>query len=258
MDMTPRSRNDERSTVARVAEVLLSFPGSEGSLGISELARRCRLSKSTVHRLVRELVEHNLLSQEPGGRSYQLGPAAGTLGHAASLMSPLARIAEPQLRKLRDDTGESTSLSVRSGGHHIYISQVEGQEAIRIVIQIGERVPLVLGSTGQAILAHLPASQRELTIQQHSHLEGAPQDIQERLPRIRELGYALTKMERLPEAMGIAAPIFDGHGHVIGGATLAALASRTVPSQTAQLADAVKRTAQKITNDFAHPGLQQR
>src|ERR687894_1530688 len=68
----------------RVADVLLTFAGTGGSLGVSEISRRLGLSKAVVYRILRSLVSRRLLSvDEAGGGRYRLGPAAATLGARA-------------------------------------------------------------------------------------------------------------------------------------------------------------------------------
>src|SRR3712207_9201633 len=67
----------------RVADILLTFAGTGGSLGVSEISRRLGLSKAVVYRILRSLVSRRLLSvDEAGGGRYRLGPAAAKIGRA--------------------------------------------------------------------------------------------------------------------------------------------------------------------------------
>src|SRR5258707_7610847 len=70
-----RGRRARLSSVATAIRLLKAFSEDEVEIGISALARRLGLAKSTVHRLAVTLVSEGLLEQKRDNGQYQLGIA---------------------------------------------------------------------------------------------------------------------------------------------------------------------------------------
>ena len=68
------------SSVANSIRLLTSFSGDENELGITTLATRLRLAKSTVHRLAATLTGSGFLEQNSDTGKYRLGMALFELG----------------------------------------------------------------------------------------------------------------------------------------------------------------------------------
>src|SRR5690606_27041258 len=89
------------------------------------------------------------------------GPAAAAVGARALRELDLRTIALPVLRRLRDATRETTTLSVMVGDSRVYVEQVESPQEIRMLVDIGRRFPLHAGASSKAILAHLTPHDQE-------------------------------------------------------------------------------------------------
>ncbi|HPB46787.1 MAG TPA: helix-turn-helix domain-containing protein, partial [Microthrixaceae bacterium] len=85
---------------------------------LAELVEDSAMSRSTVHRMLLALELHGLAARDADGR-WHLGARLIGLGVAASDSFPLARLAEPVLARLRDESGESVQLYVRQGEHRV-------------------------------------------------------------------------------------------------------------------------------------------
>ena len=202
----------------RVADVLLLFGRSDDPLGVSRIARDLGLSKAVVHRILRSLASRSLIQAVASGPGYVLGPAAAGLATRAWTQLDLRSVASPVLRRLRDRTGETTTLSVLVGDQRVYLDQFESPQEIKMVIEIGSRVPLHSGASSRAILAHLPQPFVDTALRQ---LREADPDLDAdawlaRLADIRERGYGISLNERGTGAASIAAPFFDSAGNVLG------------------------------------------
>ncbi|HEY0247133.1 MAG TPA: IclR family transcriptional regulator [Gryllotalpicola sp.] len=243
------------STTERVARVLLAFAGASSPLGVTEIARRVGLSKAVVHRLLQTLVSTEFVSYSAATRRYTIGPAALSLGQRASAQSELRTVGLPIIARLADDSGESTTLSARVGHRRVYIGQVESSQPIRITIVPGQQVSLAVGSSSMCILAHL--TERDVDIVLSRPIPPAtertavdPALIRRRLAQVREQGFAVTEGERVPESIGIAAPIFDAFDEVAGALSIACLASRTDERRLAELIPLVTQAAADISRDL--------
>lgn len=202
----------------RVADVLLQFAQSDGPLGVSKIARSLSLSKAVVHRILQSLTSRSLLQVVPGESTYILGPAATTLSTKAWSQLDVRTIASPILRRLRDATRETTTLSVLVGNQRIYLDQFESPQEVKMVVEIGPRLPLHSGASSRSILAFLPPDFTDEAVRQlrtlHPDLDEAA--YRQTLARVREKGYAVSHNERNMGAAAIAAPFFDSMGNVMG------------------------------------------
>ncbi|WP_435741900.1 IclR family transcriptional regulator [Nocardioides sp. SYSU DS0663] len=202
----------------RVADVLLLFAQADRPLGVTEIARTLSLSKAVVHRILQSLTSRSLVLALAENSTYALGPAAATLSMKAWSQLDLRSLAAPILRKLRDDTRETTTLSVLVGHQRIYLDQFESPQEVKMVVDLGPRLPLHSGASSRVILAHLPQAVIDHAVEQL--LEVDPdvdaEDYLRRLAEIRRSGYAVSLNERGTGAASIAAPFFDAAGNVLG------------------------------------------
>lgn len=202
----------------RVADVLLLFAQSNDPLGVSQIARSLSLSKAVVHRILQSLTSRSLVQVVSGNSMYVLGPAATSLGTKSWSQLDVRSLASPILRKLRDDTRETTTLSVLVGRQRIYLDQFESPQEVKMVVELGPRFPLHSGASSRSILAHLPQKFIDEAVRQlrviDPDLDG--EEYLHKLEGIRTNGYAISRNERKTGAASIAAPFFDAAGNVLG------------------------------------------
>jgi DNA-binding IclR family transcriptional regulator len=213
--------DDRTESTGRVADVLLQFMGTSDTLGVSAIARDLGLSKAVVHRILRTLVDRDLLVVEPSSHGYRLGPGVAALGARALRDAHLRPSALPLLRDLQARTGETTTISARVAGGRVYLDQVVSTKEIKMTVDVGQHFPLHAGSSGRAILAFLPPADQTLVID--GPLEAlTPGTIVDRvelrtiLGEVRRTGIAESGGERQAGAASLAAPVFDVDGHPIG------------------------------------------
>lgn len=215
---TSAKSNGGTDAADRVADVLLLFARSDSPLGVSQIARSLSLSKTVVHRILQSLISRSLLQMAAHNSTYVLGPAAMGLGNRAWSQLDVRSVASPTLRKLRDDTLETTTLSVLVGHQRIYLDQYESPQEVKMAIEIGPRFPLHSGASSRSILAYLPQPFIDGAVCEllQVHPETDVDHYLESLALIRTRGYAVSKNERNTGAASIAAPFFDSAGHVLG------------------------------------------
>lgn len=202
----------------RVADVLLLFGNSSGPLGVTEIARTLGLNKTVVHRILQSLSSRSLTQPALHSPSYVLGPAAIGLGSRALGQVDVRRLAAPLLRKLRDDTRETATLSVLAGHSRIYVDQYESPQEVKMVVEIGPRFALHSGASSRSILAFLGEPFVAEALEQ---LSADKPDLDEdafrrQLAEVRADGFAVSLNERGTGAASIAAPFFDSAGNVVG------------------------------------------
>ena len=234
----------------RVADVLLLFGRSDTPLGVSMIARSLSLSKAVVHRILRSLVSRSLLQTVPEGSEYTLGPAAMALSARAFSQVDVRSVAAPVLRRLRAQTRETATVSVLTGKERIYLDQFESPQEVKMVVDIGARLPLHSGASSRAILAFLPGSFIDDAVRdlRAMHPDLDEDGYRHELDQIRERGYAISLNERNTGAAAIAAPFFDAAGNVMGSISSSGPAFRYSVDTHSEHGELVAEAARAITD----------
>jgi DNA-binding IclR family transcriptional regulator len=209
------------ATIDRATDVLLLFTQIDRpSLGVTEIANAVGLSKAVVHRVLTTLVARGLIALDSETRRYRLGPMVMALSNAYLSQLDIRREAEPFLREVSARTGETSTLSIRSGLGRIYVDQVTPPREVRMTVQLGVPYPLHAGSSSKAFLAFLDDAEREEYLRAVELPALTPETItsvaalRSELQRIRERGFAVSFGERLDGAASVAAPVFGCSGRV--------------------------------------------
>jgi DNA-binding IclR family transcriptional regulator len=136
--------------VERALELLQRVALSADGERLSDLARAAGVPTSTALRLLRTLEGARFVRRDAGG-AYHAG--SGLLALAAAVDElPLIQVAEPHLRTLVHETGETANLGVLDeAGDALYIAQVQSAHAIRYASWRGRRVPGRTSALGRAL-----------------------------------------------------------------------------------------------------------
>lgn len=209
--------NDETNTLSSVAKAfrILTFFGQDSltGLGVSALARRAHLSKTTTHRLLQELEDVGAV--ERIGRVYRMGSLIHSLGAPKdeSLYITVREALTPALAQLFERTKQTVHLAVLDGTRVMYLNKLFGPTAIRSPSRSGGQAPAYCTGVGKALLAFDQES-AELVVQEPLHA-WTPQTITDsncfldRLAEIRESGMAEDREEFMLGLSCVAAPVFD-------------------------------------------------
>jgi DNA-binding IclR family transcriptional regulator len=159
----PNSKEDPDfvASAARAFAVLEAV-GQAHSPGNAELAEQTGLPKATVARLTGTLLKLGYIVEGPGGRGYQIGARAMSLGYAYIARHDIGELVQPVLRELSDTFPCATSLVTRAELDMIYLAQARSRSArLMINVGIGSRVPIAVSAGGRAYLAGCPAAERD-------------------------------------------------------------------------------------------------
>lgn len=248
-DAAPRPVSTGTESADRVADVLLLFTRSDAPLGVSGIARDLALSKAVVHRILQSLLSRSLVQVVPGEATYRLGPAAIGLGTRAWSQLDVRTIAAPILKRLRDQTRETTTLSILVGRHRIYLDQFESPQEIKMVIEIGPRFALHSGASSRAILAHLPAAYAEEAVRELRRERPGfdPVAYTAELEETRHRGWTTSSNERGTGSASVAAPFFDSAGNALGSISASGPVFRYPGDHLEEHAGLVVAAAEQIT-----------
>ena len=224
----------------------------DGPLGVTDVADRSGLPKSTAARLLATLSEEGAVEQVPGDSAYRLGPRLVALAGGLSFNRSLAAIARPILVELAAASHEAAGLGVSDGDAVHYIDQVDTPNPVVVRDWTGARAPLHAVSSGQILLAFRTPGAIDRYVA--GDLEGFtprtltdPDAVRERLREVRRQGYAWALEEFDPGISSVAAPIADDSGEVIAAVHVHGPSYRFPdPERMPALADLVVGAAARI------------
>jgi DNA-binding IclR family transcriptional regulator len=239
-------------SIRRAFDVLGALGG--GPLGVTEVAERSDLPKSTAARLLATLVTEGAVEQVPGETSYRLGPRLVTLASGLTPIRSIAAVGRPTLEELAAVSGEAAGLSVADGDLVHYIDQVSPPNPVSVRDWTGSRVPLHAVSSGQVLLAfRMPAAVAHYLSRPLErftpHTLVDPDTVRERLREVRRSGHAWAIEEFDEGISSVAAPIADATGEVVAAIHVHGPSYRFPPSEgEARLAGLVVAAAARVAD----------
>jgi len=240
------------SSVASALRLLKTFSGEEVEIGISGLAKRLGVAKSTAHRLATTLVSEGFLEQNPDNGRYHLGLTLFVLGAEMRNSMDISARLKPLLRSMRDSTDETIHLAVLDDTSIVYLHNLESRQAICIRSSCGTRKPAYCTSEGRVLLAYAPAETVARALKQKIPPRTPatitdPARLSQILAEVRTCGYAIDDQESEIGMRAIAVPIRDVSGEIVAATSLAAPAQRLTKSELRKLVPVMLAAAEKMS-----------
>lgn len=245
--------------IQRALELLKMLAESDDSVTVRDVATALGLPPSTSHRLLQQFISAGFVVADPASKRYRVGPALYRLAALVHSKSDLARTVQPFLDELTAACDETSLFAVFDPATVTvaFVAKADSSQALSYRISLNTPISAYWGSSSQAILAHLPEPdlQRVLAAA-HPSPVGDRKPIEEArfrayLATIRRRGYALTKGQKLPGAVGTAAPVFDAAG-VVGSVTVTIPQVRFQPGMGSEIPRLVMRSAAQISEVLGH------
>jgi IclR family acetate operon transcriptional repressor len=230
--------------VDRALEILMAFTATDHQLTAGELLKRVDLSRPTLYRLLRTLEHSGFIVSSGDPQRFELGPSVAHLAHVWSSSLDIATLAQPMLRRLWDQTGETVALLVHQGDSRICVAELPSAQPLSFKRGLGYREDVTLGASGRAILAHVP------TPESYLNKSGETVDVPvylDRLQQIREQGYAISRDELIQGAVAIAVPFFLGDDKVMGSLAVFGPGVRVDQARVSVFATLLKEEARKLS-----------
>jgi DNA-binding IclR family transcriptional regulator len=211
---------DPNSVIGKVFVLFEAFRGTVGPIGVSELTRRTGLSKSTVFRLIRELVEVGAIVRV--GDGYRIGLRLFELG---SLHYPqeMRDAMQPFFEDLHLATGLAVISGVLDGGDVVFLEYyAPRRQGQRPGTLVGSTVPAHASACGKIMLAALPKAKLDRLLESPlaavtEHTVTNPKALRAELDRIRRDDVAYEREEMAVGTVSVAVPIRSPKGTVTAG-----------------------------------------
>jgi DNA-binding IclR family transcriptional regulator len=226
---------------------------TDGPIGVTEVADRVALPKSTAARMLVSLAREGAVEQIPGETRYRLGPRIESLATGLVTTRSVVAIARPHLAELAAAIGEAAGLSIPERDAMHYVEQVDSDHPVGVRDWTGARIPMHAVSSGLAVLALWPRARSDAYLS--APLERFtdrtmtdPAELRTRLQRIQIEGRAWTNGEYAEGIASVAAAIADADGEVVAAVHVHGPSYRfPPPAREAALGAQVVTAAARIT-----------
>jgi IclR family KDG regulon transcriptional repressor len=238
-------------SIERAFAVLAAL--ADGPIGVTEVAERTDLAKSTAARLLTSLAREGAVEQVPGETRYRLGGRIVTLAAGVVPTRSLVTLARPSLVELASAVGEAAGLSVADGFSVHYVDQVDTTHQVQIRDWTGTRVAMHAVSSGQVFLANMSEAtlERYLALPRVAFTDRTLTDsaaLRVRLRHVQLEGHAWVHDEFAEGLSSVAAPIVDALGNVNAAVHVHGPSYRfPSPGAEGRVAEAVMASAARIS-----------
>ncbi|MFD9411132.1 IclR family transcriptional regulator [Streptomyces sp. NPDC059989] len=211
------------SALEKSLRILEAVAAPGGPHRLADVTAAAAVPKSSTFRILASLVEQGFVRQE-GESRYGVGPRLRGLSALVSGGEPAS--VERVLGELRESTGQTVHLALRSGETITYIRKLESEQPFRTASRVGMRMPLHSTAIGKSILARLPDEEvRELIAAaglppRTARTLTTAAALRAQLVEIRGRGFALDDEENEPTIRCIGAAIVGADGRPIGGVSV--------------------------------------
>lgn len=202
-------------SVGAAIELINAFAEDE-ELGVTEVAKRLGVAKSTAHRLLTTLAAGGIVEQVHGYGSYRLGVRLIELGQLVSSRQDLRRMAAGVMEELRESTGWTVHLTVAQGADSLSLERLTTRRGALVSEELPRRWPLHFTSAGKVLCAFDPAARAArlragLPARTRSTIT-SPERFERELETIRRVGYGRARDELMLNLSSLAAPVTDAFG----------------------------------------------
>lgn len=238
----------------RLIELIADSP-SDG-LGVTEISRALKVSKSTAFALVHTFCANGYLRELQPGPRYHLGLSFLRLGDLVSRQLPLGDIYRPILRQLTQKTSLTSRAAISEGGYPVFIERVDGPGAVRFHTLLGHQEAPHASAAGKAILSTLTEDEVLAICEEHGLESRSRNTITEvtvlldDLERTRRRGYSIDDEEDAEGIFCIGAPFFDRDGRCVGAISATGIKVDVPSWRMQEVGKIVTEHAELLTKTF--------
>lgn len=238
--------------IDRVFDIIELLAIEPDGLGVSDVARRLALNKSTAHRILNAITERGYLEKTVEG-TYSLGIQFVELASSKLSGIELTTEAKPYLYELTNKLGQSSHLAILDGRDAVYIDKVEVTKNLRLYSQIGKRIPAYSSALGKSLLLDMEDSVI-LSLLSSQRMERftnttltTPQAVLEEIKEARVTGWTIDDEEHDEGIRCIAAPVYDYRGKIIASVSSAGPSNIYTEDRYEEISKLVIEAAQEIS-----------
>jgi len=245
------------SSVKRAIEVL-DLLARKGALGVRAVATHLDLPVGSVHRLLQDLDDENVVERNEDG-NWRLSYRLLQITELQLDNIQLPRLARPFCETIAEATRETVNVNVLSGANCICVDKVRGNEGMQLDFRIGTRSPLHCGGSAKAILAFQPDATIDKVVSEPltgftSRTITAPDELKAELARIRRRGYSIDDEELVMGIWCVGMPIVDRTGRAVGAISITGPSHKSVGPEVQPLVDLLANACNQVSRSLGYSG----
>ncbi|MBD3240627.1 MAG: helix-turn-helix domain-containing protein [Chitinivibrionales bacterium] len=209
------------------------------------------LPAPTLSRLLKVLVDERLVEKDSVHGRYRRGPALLELAHLVLGSLPKARLLQPVLDSLADQTGQSAALFAFDSDAIVMVAKAERPNSCHF-IDVGSRnVDLARHGFARVILAHMNRDEAVRIASQAPYPpDGGMARLRRELAQIRERGVCVEHSESKPNWMRVTAPVLGARADEIPDAIGITVVDMPEDSEADRFVAAVSTAAQRASDQL--------
>jgi len=198
---------------ANALHILEYFAERRRPASAAEVADDLGWPRSSTFKLLGTLATLGYLYEPQGRGAYYPSPRWLELAEQVAQADPLPPQVQRLLADVAAETGETTAISAPAGTFAMFVAARESRHAVRYFAQVGERVPIHASSAGRALLAQMPAEEREVLYRKIDFTDYSPttpmspERIEADLAEAAARGWHQSNAEYTPDLAGVALPL---------------------------------------------------
>lgn len=238
-----------------ILELLADHPDG---MRMREIADHLSLPSNSVFRITGKLEDRGYLLRDGEDMRYRLSRKLLALGYAAVGEDKLTEQSLDIMRRLRDETHETVLVGIRDDVEGLVLEQVASTQPVKFLVDPGTRFPLHTSAPGKAVIAFLPAEEREALLSRMVFTRFNANTLDSRgkfeadLVNVTALGYGLDRGEQIDGLHCVASPIFNHRGYPMAALWLTGPSFRFPPSDFDRIGKKVAAAAQLISKRFGY------
>jgi IclR family transcriptional regulator, KDG regulon repressor len=247
-------------SVKRAFKILELFLDGAQSVSVPEITARLDFPRTTAHDLVQTLVACGYMEKfENQSHRFALGLRAFELG---SIYLAHVNIAEDGLRvakKVSKACDETVQMAIRNGTDAVFIIRVDSSQILRLVSEVGSRLPAHCTAVGKMLLSALSDEELVTLYKGHKRLTGMTKnsitsikDLLSEEGEIRNRGYAYDDCESNEAARCVAAPVYDRNRRICAAMSITVPVTRMNATRKVELVTIVQRGAEELSNRLGY------
>jgi DNA-binding IclR family transcriptional regulator len=220
------------------AGAVLGILEQQGEASAADLAAALGEPLSSIYRLLQSLTATGWVDRGSRRGPYRLGLSLMTIGGLIEDQLDIREASLPSLRHMVDVAGVTSFLCVQRGPRAVCLERIEGYAVQSLAMLLGGSLPLYAGAAPRALLAFLPAAERNAILTDTSQQlrddppRPAEEDILADIARVRAVGYSVSDADVTPGIASLGAPVFNHRGEVQGAVSLSGLRSQVLNPAT--------------------------
>lgn len=248
---------DSVQSVDRVLDIIEVLSTEQDGLGVTTIANKVGLHKSTAHRLLTTLANRGYVAKTGDG-NYKIGLKLIEAVSCYINSLELQTEARPYLMQLTGELGLTSHLGILDRDMVVYIEKMDVVSSIRMYSQIGLRMHSYCSSLGKCLLSNYSKEELNGIMKDCSFIKftnntiGSMEELHKEINKVRKQGWAMDNEEYEIGHRCIGAPIYDYKGDIIAAISASGPKNLIKDDRIQDVANAVKKAAIELSRSMGY------